>query len=102
MVGYLCGAYRIQRAACLQGGWGARATHRYQSVRDPLTELRMRMGELAQGVRYGYRRIGVLLIREGWPVGRKLVCRLYREEGLGLRSRRKSRRAVSEHSRQNG
>ena len=68
-----------------------RATHRYQSIRDPLTELRMRMRELAQTrIRYGYRKIRVLLIREGWKVGKKLVYRLYREEGLGLRRRPKS------------
>lgn len=42
----------------------------------------------------------MLLIREGWQVGKKLVYRLYREEGLGLRARPKARRTVSEHSRQ--
>jgi transposase InsO family protein len=64
-----------------------RATHRYQSIRDPLTALRLRMSELAQTrIRYGYRKIRVLLIREGCQVGKKLVYRLYREEGLGLRA----------------
>jgi putative transposase len=59
------------------------------------------MRELAQTrIRYGYRKIRVLLIREGCQVGKKLVYRLDREEGLGLRARRKSRRTVSEHSRQ--
>ena len=59
-----------------------RATHRYQSIRDPLTALRLRMRELAQTrIRYRYRKIRVLLIREGWQVGKKLVYRLYREEG---------------------
>ncbi len=78
-----------------------RATHRYHGIPDPLTALRLRMRELAQTrIRYGYRKIRVLLIREGWQVGRKLVYRLYREEGLGLRRRRKSRRTVSQHSRQ--
>ena len=78
-----------------------RATHRYQSIRDPLTELRLCMRQLAQTrIRYGYRKIRVLLIREGWQVGKKLVYRLYREEGLGLRIRPKRRRTVSEHSRQ--
>ena len=75
-----------ERAACLQSGLLPRATHRYQSIRDPLTALRLRMRELAQTrIRYGYRKIRVLLIREGWQVGKKLVYRLYREEGLGLR-----------------
>jgi putative transposase len=43
-------------------------------------------------VRYGYRKIRVLLNREGWAVGKKLVYRLYREEGLTLRHRPPRRR----------
>jgi len=101
VVGYLCGAYRVSERHACKVVWLPRATHRYQSIRDPLTALRLRMRELAQTrIRYGYRKIRVLLIREGWQVGKKLVYRLYREEGLGLRRRRKSRRPVSEHSRQ--
>jgi hypothetical protein len=39
------------------------------------------MREIAQvRVRYGYRKIRVLLNREGWKAGKKLVYRLYREE----------------------
>ena len=33
-------------------------------------------------MRYGYRKIRVLLNREGWEVGKYLVYRLYKEEGL--------------------
>jgi putative transposase len=36
-------------------------------------------------VRYGYRKIRVLLNREGWDVGKYLVYRLYKEEGLTLK-----------------
>jgi putative transposase len=43
-------------------------------------------------VRYGYRKIRVLLTREGWAVGKHLVYRLYREEGLTLRHRPPRRR----------
>jgi putative transposase len=43
-------------------------------------------------VRYGYRRIHVLLRREGWPVNVKRVCRLYREQGLQLRNKSPKRR----------
>jgi putative transposase len=47
-----------------------------------------RLREMAQTrVRYGYRKIRVLLNREGWAVGKNLVYRLYREEGLMLRCR---------------
>jgi transposase InsO family protein len=61
----------------------------------------MRMREIARArIRYGYRKIRVLLNREGWNVGKKLVYRLYREEGLGLRRRPKGRRIASAHRRQ--
>ena len=66
VVQYLRGGYRIsERRACvvirLQRG-----TYRYQSHKDPRTELRMRMREIATvRVRYGYRKILVLLQREG-------------------------------------
>ena len=66
-----------------------RATFRYHSHRDPRTELRIRIREIAQArVRYGYRKILVLLRREGWTVGKYLVERIYREEGLTLQQRR--------------
>jgi len=101
VVGYLCSAYRVSERHACKVVWLPRATHRYQSIRDPLTALRLRMRELAQTrIGYGYRKIRVLLIREGWQVGKKLVYRIYREEGPALRRRRKSRRTVSEHSRQ--
>ena len=101
MVLYLCGVYRVSERHACDVVLLPRATHRYQSIRDPLTELRLRMRALAQArIRYGYRKIRVLLIREGWQVGKKLVYRLYREEGLGLRARPKARRTVSEHCRQ--
>ena len=58
----------------------------------------MRIREIAPTrVRYGYRKIRVLLNREGWKVGKYLVERLYREEGLTLHQRRKRRRRVAEH-----
>jgi putative transposase len=51
------------------------------------------MHEIAQSrIRYGYRRIHVMLRREGWQIGRKLVYRPYREEGLVLRSKQPKRR----------
>ena len=46
----------------------------------------MRMREIAAvRLRYGYRKILVLLQREGWVVGKTMISRLYREEGLALR-----------------
>jgi putative transposase len=53
------------------------------------------MRELAQvRMRYGYRRLHVLLRREGWLLGRELAYRLYTEESLQLRSKRPRRRKM--------
>ncbi len=74
---------------------------RYQSHRDPLTGLRHRLRELAQSrVRFGYRRLLVLLQREGWAVGKKRCYRLYTEEGLALRRKRPWRHATAVHREQ--
>jgi putative transposase len=55
--------------------------------------LRQRIKEIANlRVRYGYRRIQVLLQREGWRVNHKRVRRIYREEGLSMRLRPPKRR----------
>lgn len=71
----------------------ARSTCRYQSVADERATLRMRLRDLAASrPHFGYRRLHVLLRREGWQVNAKLVFRLYREEGLGIRRRAPRRR----------
>ena len=55
-----------------------RATMNHQSRRDPQTALKMRLRELAASrVRFGYRRLTVMLRREGWAVNAKRVYRLY-------------------------
>lgn len=73
----------------------ARGVNAYRSHRRPHTELRMRMREIAAArTHYGYRKIYVLLRREGYSLGKHLMRRLYGEEGLALRykaSRRRSR-----------
>jgi transposase InsO family protein len=57
-----------------------------------------RIKELAATrVRYGYKRIHVLLRREGWPVNHKRVYRLYRREGLSLFERRPKRHRSVAH-----
>jgi transposase InsO family protein len=68
---------------------------RYRSRRPPETALRTRLRELAnQRRRFGYRRLFILLRREGEPSGINRIYRLYREEGLTVRKRRARRRAV--------
>ena len=73
-----------------------RATVRYQTRRTDDESVRSRLRELAAlRKRFGYRRLGLLLRREGVMVNQKRVYRLYREEGLSLR-RRKRKRLTSE------
>jgi transposase InsO family protein len=94
-VAHLRGALEMsERRAC--GLIAAdRTMIRYRSRRPPETELRTRLRELAnQRRRFGYRRLFILLRREGEPSGINRIYRLYREEGLTVRKRRARRRAV--------
>jgi putative transposase len=72
-----------------------RSTVRYRSRRPDDGALRRRMRELAAARRrFGYRRLHVLLRREGLVLNRKRTQRLYREEGLMVRRRRGRKRAL--------
>ena len=72
-----------------------RAVIRYQSRRDDDGALREKLRELAhQRRRFGYRRLHILLRREGLTINRKKTQRLYREEGLTVRRRKGRKRAV--------
>lgn len=84
-----------ERRACgLLEVW--RSCWRYRRRRGEDTALRERLRALAvQRRRFGYRRLHVLLRREGWPVNHKRVYRLYREEGLAVRRRTRRQRAAS-------
>ncbi len=69
-----------------------RATLRYRARGDAQEGLRIRLRELAGSrVRFGYRRLTVLLRREGWAVNAKRIYRLYGEEGLLVRSAQRKR-----------
>src|SRR5258708_13794101 len=68
---------------------------RYRPRRPPDTELRARLRDLAnQRRRFGYRRLFILLRDQGEPSGLNRIYRLYREEGLAVRKRRRRRTAV--------
>jgi putative transposase len=70
-----------------------RSTYHYRSKRAGQAPLVKRIKEIAETrVRYGYRRIHILLRREGWIVNHKRVRRLYSEEGLQLRNKSPKRR----------
>jgi putative transposase len=71
-----------------------RSTTRYQSLARDQAALRLRLRDLAAArVRYGYRRLHVLLRREGWPVNHTRGYRLYRLEGLAWRLTKRRQRA---------
>lgn len=55
--------------------------------------IRLRLRDLAfSRPRYGYRRLHILLLREGWLVNHKRTLRIYREEGLAVRSKKRKKR----------
>src|SRR5262249_44035262 len=81
-VAHLRGVLEVsERRACSLAA-ADRKMIRYRSRRPPDTELRARLRELAnQRRRFGYRRLFILLRREGEPSGINRIYRLYREEG---------------------
>jgi len=82
-----------QRRAC-RLVQGQRATIRYQSKRDDDSPIRQRLHQLAQErPRFGYKRLWVLLRREGVVINHKKVHRLYQEEGLKLRAKKGRKRS---------
>lgn len=90
---FLTVGFRVStRRACRVIGV-PRTTNDYRSKAKDQSALRLRIRDLAQArVRYGYRRLHVLLLREGWRVNHKRVYRLYKEEGLSLRLKSKKKR----------
>ena len=83
-----------ERRACRVIG-ADRKSMRYRSQREDDADLRSRLRELAQQRRrFGYRRLHILLRREGVVINRKKTQRLYSEEKLAVRRRRNRRRAI--------
>jgi putative transposase len=84
--------YRVSERRACEVIQIRRSSYRYQSIRDEQVALRLRINEIARvRVRYGYKRIHVLLRREGWQINHKRVYRIYCEEGLNLRAKRPKR-----------
>ena len=87
-------AYRISERHAARLVKLAIGTLRYQSRKVFDEVLRHRLRELAgTHVRYGYRRLTVLLRREGWHVNAKRIYRLYREEELIVRTKQRRKMA---------
>ena len=82
-----------QRRACRLVGVDPKTVRRERVADCP--EVRARMREIAaERRRFGYRRIGLMLEREGISMNHKKLRRLYREEGLAVKRRRGRKRAT--------
>ena len=78
-----CNIVRLSRSSC-----------RYQAKPTNDTEIRSRLRQLAEQRRkFGAPRLHVLLRREGFLINHKRTERLYREEGLSLRLKRRRKRS---------
>jgi len=83
-----------QRRACRLVGMD-RKSFRYASTRADDGDIRKRLRELAsERRRFGYRRLGLLLAREGVEMNHKKLYRLYKEERLVVRKRGGRKRAL--------
>ena len=72
------------------------STYLYQPVKKDESALKMRIKEITDTrVHYGYRRVHVMLRRESHMDNVKRVYRLYREEGLNLRTKRPRRHVMA-------
>ena len=77
-----CGAVRFDTSSC-----------HYKSRRTDQAAVERRIKEICETrVRFGYRRVHVLLRREGWVINMKKTRRIYNELGLQLRSKHPKQR----------
>ena len=84
-----------ERRACRLIGIG-RGTYRYKAVKNHDGNMLERLKELAQERRrFGYRRLHILLKREGFAVNHKKVYRIHREEKLSIKTRKNKRSSWS-------
>ncbi len=92
MAEFLCTGFCVPKRRACQVLSFARSCYYYRNRADPQVELRVRLKDLAgTRVRYGYRRLHILLMREGWQINHKRVYRLYKQEGLSLRLKTKKK-----------
>ena len=96
MIDLLRACFRVSIRRACRAVLAERSTYHYRSTRPSQEPLRRRIREIAQThVRYGYRRVHVLLRREGWPINVKRVRRLYNLEGLQMRLKPPRRRVMA-------
>ena len=94
-VAHLQAAYGMSERRACQVISADRASIRYCSRRVDDGDIREKLRALAQERRrFGYRRLHILLRRDGVMINRKKTQRIYREEGLTVRRRKGRKRAV--------
>lgn len=90
----LCRGYKVSAQRACKVIEFQRSSYLYKSRAKDQTVLRMRILDIAKArPRFGYLRIHLMLIREGWHVNRKRVYRFYRMEGLQVRTKRRKKTA---------
>lgn len=94
-VAHLVEAHQVSERRACQIASVDRALVRYRARKPDDAALRARLRDLAhERRRFGYRRLHVLLRREGWVVNKKRVQRIYQEERLMVRKRGGRKRAI--------
>lgn len=94
-VAHLRSAFEMSERRACEVISADRTMIRYRLIRPDDSALRERLRGLAQERRrFGYRRLFILLRRDGEPSGISRIYRLYREEGLAVRKRRNRRKAI--------
>ncbi|MCP1838428.1 hypothetical protein J2R78_001395 [Bradyrhizobium sp. USDA 4538] len=93
LVDEVCGGWQVSiRRACNALEFD-RSTYHYKPGRSGQAALEQKIKEICHvRIRYGYRRVHVLLGREGWRHGQNKTRRIYRELGLQLRNKTPKRR----------
>jgi len=98
LVDDLCCRYGVSIRQACEAMMISRSMYHYRSVAADQAPLRHRIKEIAAArVRYGYKRIHVVLRREGWRINHKRVYRLYKQAGLSLFERRPRRHRTASH-----
>jgi hypothetical protein len=93
--------YRVSERRACATVFLHRSVYRYVGHPRDDRAVRQRLKEIAETrVRYGFERIQVLLRREGWRDNHKRTYRIYKEEGLNLRSKRPRRNKTAAHRQQ--
>jgi len=103
LVGVICEEWKVSiRRACAALEFD-RSTFHYRSRKSDQAGIEARIKAICETrVRYGYRRVHVMLQREGWNISIKRTYRIYNEMGLQLRNKNTQAPRQSEAARRPG